>query len=143
MWTFANSILRDSRALLSAQLKELNLTPSEGTILLQLHLSDDALIQEHLAEQLEVSKPAISKALDSLEAKGFVQRQNDPTNGRINVVMLTAKAHAVAEDIKRIYTDLYTAASRDITEEEAQLLESLARRVSENLRAYKELNLGA
>ena len=61
MWSLANSILRDSRALLSWQLKELDLTPSEASIILHLHVHGAARIQDRLAEELDVSKPAISK----------------------------------------------------------------------------------
>lgn len=142
MWSIANSILRDSRALLSFQLKDLDLTPSEAGIILHLHIHGSARVQDRLAEDLEVSKPAISKALDALEAKGFVIRQHDPTNRRIRSVVLTPKAEAVAEEVKRIYAQLYSAAAQGLSEEEVQLLTKLAERVSENLRTYREHHLG-
>lgn len=143
MWTFANSILRDTRALVGTQLKEYDLTPSEGAILLHLHLNQDAWIQDRIAEELEVSKPAISKAIDSLEQKGYVKRQQDPSNRRINLVVLTPKALDVGDKVRSVYRSLYAAAARGISEEEVELLRCLAERVATNLRAYREMELGA
>ncbi len=142
MWSLANSILRDSRALLSWQLKELDLTPSEASIILHLHVHGAARIQDRLAEELDVSKPAISKAVDALEAKGFVERRHDPDNRRIRSIVLTPKAEAVADEVKRIYSDLYAAAAQGIDPDEVQSLIRLVERVAGNLRGYRELHLG-
>lgn len=143
MWSLANNILRDSRALLTFQLTELDLTPSEASIILHLHIHGTAPIQDHLAEELEVSKPAISKAIDALEAKGYVMRQQDPANRRIRSIVLTPKAETIAERVKAIYSQLYAAAAHGLSEEEVLVLTKLAQRVAENLRTYRKHHLDA
>ncbi len=90
LWSFASSIIRDGRTLIGARLKELELTGAEGGILLHLHLYGDAIMQDEIAMQLGISKPAVSKGLDSLEQKGFIVRNRDPVDRRINVVTLTS-----------------------------------------------------
>ncbi len=42
-----------------------------------------------LAEAMQVSKPAVSRAVDRLEAVGYVARQDDPSDRRSVLVKLT------------------------------------------------------
>ncbi len=48
-----------------------------------------------LAEQAQVTKPTASYLVDQLEARGWVQRVPDPTDGRARLVRLTARAEQV------------------------------------------------
>ncbi len=48
-----------------------------------------------LAEQAQVTKPTASYLVDQLEARGWVERVPDPTDGRARLVRLTARAEQV------------------------------------------------
>lgn len=137
IWSAAQSILRDSRALLAAQLKEVGLGPSEAFILLHLYEQGEAIMQDKIAEHLGVSKPAISKALDGLEHKGFIERKRNEADRRIKEAMLTEKAQDVISHIRDLYATLYLEAARGFSPEEVHTLERLVGRVADRVSRYR------
>lgn len=44
----------------------------------------------HLAQALDISKPAVTRSIDRLEADGFAKRRNDPNDKRSIFVEITA-----------------------------------------------------
>jgi DNA-binding MarR family transcriptional regulator len=88
--------------------------------------------QEQLIDQLDVSKPAISRALASLERKGFVARRRDPEDKRAYRVYLTEEALKIGPDVEHIYNEVFTLAMRDISQDELDYFMELFNRISEN-----------
>ena len=82
IWLHAHNMIRSARQIVNENLRPLNLSSAEGNILLHLLTQCQEMRQEALVEQLDISKPAVSRALDSLERKGFVTRQPDPDDRR-------------------------------------------------------------
>jgi MarR family transcriptional regulator for hemolysin len=117
VWLFANNIIRSSRQLVNEGLKPLGLSSAEGNILIHLLTQDRVMRQEELVEQLEVTKPAVSRALESLERKGYVKRQRDPSDQRANQVTLTDKARRIGADVERVYDKVFSIAAQVLTEE--------------------------
>ena len=52
-----------------------------------------------LADELDVTRPTVSDAIASLEAKGIVSRRNDPSDRRVAVVELTDTGTVVAAEV--------------------------------------------
>jgi MarR family transcriptional regulator, transcriptional regulator for hemolysin len=122
----------------------LNISSAEGNIVLHLLLQGQEMGQEQLVGQLEISKPAVSRALDSLEAKGFVTRQKDPADRRMHRVRLTGRALQVGPAVERAYNHLYALAVQGIPEADVDHFLTLFGRVSENFkRAQGEENMEA
>ncbi len=132
IWLHAHNMIRSARKTVNENLRPLNLSSAEGNILLHLLTQGEELRQEQLVEQLDISKPAVSRALDSLEAKGFVVRQQDVDDRRAHRVRLTEQAREIGPAVEQAYNQLYTLALQGITQEELANFVQIFRRMSEN-----------
>lgn len=132
IWLHANNMIRSARQMINENLRSLNLSSAEGNILVHLLTHGQELAQEQLVDQLDVSKPAISRAIASLEKKGFVARRRDPVDKRAYKVRLTEQALTIGPAIEQIYSDVFTLALQGISQEELDYFMKLFRRISEN-----------
>jgi MarR family transcriptional regulator, transcriptional regulator for hemolysin len=132
IWPLANNILRSARQMVNEELKPLNLSSSEGNILLHLLTQDQVLGQEELVEQLDVSKPAVSRALESLESKGYIVREVDPADKRARRVLLTAKAMEIGLRVEAVYSEIFSIATQGVPQNEIEDFIKLFARVSES-----------
>jgi DNA-binding MarR family transcriptional regulator len=132
VWLFANNILRSSRLIINEQLKPLELSSSEGNILLHLLTQDDPLPQEKIVAQLDISKPAVSRALKSLQRKGYIHREKDPNDKRASQVLLTERAREIGPQVEQVYNNVFAIASQGVSAEEIEAAVQLFARVSAN-----------
>jgi MarR family transcriptional regulator, transcriptional regulator for hemolysin len=132
VWLHAHHMLRSARQIINENLHPLNLSSAEGNILLHLLTQGREMGQEQLVEQLDVSKPAVSRVLDSLEAKGFVTRQPDPADKRAHRVRLTDKGLEIGPAVEQAYNHVYTLAMQGISADELEYFMRLFSRISEN-----------
>jgi MarR family transcriptional regulator, transcriptional regulator for hemolysin len=132
IWQHAHNMIRTGRQIINENLRPLNLSSAEGNILLHLWTQGQELGQEQLVEQLDVSKPAVSRALDSLEEKGYITRQRDLIDRRAHRVCMTNKARAIGPAIEQAYNQLYVLAMQGISQEELDEFVRLFGRMAEN-----------
>jgi DNA-binding MarR family transcriptional regulator len=137
IWLHAHNIIRSARMMINENLRPFNLSSAEGNILLHLLTQGHEMGQEQIVEQLDVSKPAISRALDSLEEKGFVTRQTDPGDRRMQRVRLTDRALETGPAVEEVYNQFYNLAIKGISQEELNETFKLFSRVSSNLARAK------
>jgi MarR family transcriptional regulator for hemolysin len=133
VWLHAHNMIRSARQIINQELGPLGLTSAEGNILLHLFTRGQEMGQEQLVEQLDVSKPAVSRTLHSLESKGYVTRRRDPDDRRAHRVRLTDKALEVGPTVEQVYNNVYTLAMQGISQEEFDSFVRLFARMSENL----------
>ena len=132
VWLHAHNMIRTGRQIINKNLGPLGLSSAEGNILLHLLTQGREMGQEQLVEQLDVSKPAISRTLNSLESKGYILRRPDPNDKRAQRLQLTGKALEIGPAVEQVYNHIYTLALRGITEEEMEYFLKLLDRISEN-----------
>ena len=132
IWLHAHRMIRSARQIINENLRPLNLSSAEGNILLHLLTQGQEMGQEQLVEELDISKPGISRALSTLEAKGFVMRQADPDDRRARRVRLTGAARAIGPQVEQIYSQVYALAMQGISQEELDRFIRLFGRMSEN-----------
>ncbi|MEW6524862.1 MAG: MarR family transcriptional regulator [Bacillota bacterium] len=132
LWVHAHNILRSARQILNEELESLGLSSAEGNILLQLLSQGDSVHQEDIGERLDISKPAVSRAVNSLEAKGYLARTPDARDRRATLVLLTGKAKATGPHIESIYQQLVALAAQGLSPEEIHGFTRVFERVSEN-----------
>ncbi len=132
VWVYANNIIRSARQMVNAELKPLGLSSAEGNVLLHLLNQGEVLRQEDIVEQLEISKPAVSKAVDHLELKGLVRRVKDDTDRRISRVLITQRAREISAELKNSYDKIFTLAAQGLSQEEIEEFITIFGRVSEN-----------
>ena len=143
IWLHAHRMIRSARQIINENLRPLGFSSAEGNILLHLLTQGQEIGQEQLAEELDVSKPAISRALNSLEAKGLVTRQQDQGDRRMHPVRLTEAAWAIGPAVEQAYNQLYGLAMRGISQEELDDFVKLFGRISENFsQAQAHINQG-
>ena len=132
IWLYTHHMLRSSRQIINDNLRPLNLTSAEGNILIHLLTLGEEMGQEQLVEQLDISKPAVSRALNSLQKKGYVTRERDPHDKRAHRVRLTDSAREVGPIVEQTYNQIYALAIQGITQEELNYFINLLSRMSEN-----------
>ncbi|MGI5823366.1 MAG: MarR family winged helix-turn-helix transcriptional regulator [Dethiobacteria bacterium] len=130
IWFYANNIIKSARRMVNEELRPLKLSSAEGNVLLHLLACDHILRQEDLVKELEISKPAVSRALFSLEKKGFVRREKDPFDKRVSRVFLTEKAAVIGPLVEQVYEKVFSLAAREVSAAELHSFIALFRRVS-------------
>lgn len=76
-----------------------DLTARQLAVLMTVRLQPAPHTVRGLAAALNVGKPAITRALDTLSRLGFVQRRRDPKDGRNVFVERTEKGDAFLEQL--------------------------------------------
>ena len=82
-----------------------DLSARQLAVLLTCYLEADAQTVRGLAAALDVSKPAITRALDRLTEFDLVRRRTDPTDRRSVLVQRTPKGTAFIRDLRGIMKD--------------------------------------
>ncbi len=81
-------------------------------VFLTCYLQDGAHTVRGLAAELEVSKPAITRALDRLGELDLARRKVDPMDRRSVLVQRTLKGAAFLRDLRAIMTEATAAAKK-------------------------------
>ncbi len=133
--------LRDSIGLLRRRLRQVkaergDLTLPESAALVRLDRGGPTT-SGALARQEQISPQSMGATLAGLEARGLVERQPDPHDGRRVVISVTDAGRQVLRDRRNAHTELlaraladgFTAAELDVLAAAAPLLERLAERL--------------
>ncbi len=76
-------------------------------VFLTCYLGEGPHTVRGLAHELNVSKPAITRALDRLTELDYVRRKVDPSDRRSVLVQRTVKGAAFLREIRHIMTDAF------------------------------------
>ncbi len=87
-----------------------DLSARQMAILLSVYLGPPPHTVRGLAATLNVSKPAVTRALDNLSKHGFVRRGPDPADKRSILVRRTVKGSVFLSE----FSDLVVASARPI-----------------------------
>ncbi len=79
-----------------------DLSMRQWAILLTVYLTPGPHTVRRLSADLNVPKPAISRALDALSIQGLIRRVRDPEDRRIVIVQKTADGAIFVDDFARI-----------------------------------------
>jgi DNA-binding MarR family transcriptional regulator len=132
VWGFSHNIIRVGRQLVNNGLRPLGLSSAEGNVLLHLLSEGDAVRQEDLVERLDVSKTAISRAVDTLEEKGYATREKDLSDKRASLIYLTPKASEIAGPLEEVYNSVFAVAAEGVDVADIAAFSHLFERVSAN-----------
>ena len=84
---------------------EADLTSRQFGVFLTVYLTAGPHTVRGLAAELNVSKPAITRALDRLGELSLARRKVDPMDRRSGLVQRTAKDSAFLRDLRNIMTE--------------------------------------
>lgn len=82
-----------------------------------------------LARELQISPPAVSRAISSLENRGYVKRTTDKNNRRSVTVTPTEKGLIAMEEDRRFFEKIAKKITCEIGEEKLNELETLLKQL--------------
>ena len=140
MYALASYLMRTANVGTFNAIAELDLSFTQLKALCALEMDGDERSVKALAESMGVSLPAMSRAVDGLYERGFVDRQEDPVDRRVRRVRLTAAGRTVPQALNEARLSALQELLSSLGEDEARALEQaleliLARR--EDIAAYR------
>ena len=141
LFAVVSGIYIKSKRIAEEQLKPLDVTWPQLGALLNL-AQEDNITQAKLAERLEADPNTTMVLCNSLERKGWVTRNKDPSDKRVNRISLTKEGKMVFQQAYPLVLEDYSIFTKSITMEEiGQILPILSRlytRVNERYREVKQ-----
>lgn len=92
--------------------------------------------QTELAERLEISPAAVAVSLKKLEKSGFISRQCQESDNRVNQVVITEKGWKAIDQSVQYFKELDQAFLEDFSLEELGQLETFLERMIKNGEDY-------
>lgn len=122
-------LLHDAARLLRRRFEarggEYGLSSAQWRLLVKL-VREGRAAQSRLAELLEIEPISVSLLLDRMEQGGWVERQPDPADRRIRIVVPTDKAIEAFQAVKAVAADVYDEAMEGLSPgERASLMHAL------------------
>lgn len=122
-----SDVARLMRTVFDRRVRRIGLTRAQWLVLTRLYRRPGAS-QSELAEMMEVEKASAGRMIDRLEAKGWVTRQAQAGDRRVNRIYLTREAERVHKRMWRIAEATVEDALSGLSRREAaQLMKMLAR----------------
>lgn len=88
--------------------------------------------QTEIAEKMEVSPAAVAVSLKKLEKSGYVSRQCNENDNRVNHIAVTEKGWETIKASRKDFNEIENAFFIDFSETELEQLEEYFRRVIQN-----------
>lgn len=99
-------LTRRWRQLLDIEFQSAGLTDATWRPLLHLHILGDGVRQKDLAASMGIEGPSLVRLLDTLVAKGLLQRSEDSSDRRAKQLCLTPEGRVLVARIREIVTPL-------------------------------------
>jgi DNA-binding MarR family transcriptional regulator len=145
MYALASYLMRTANVGTFNTIAELDLSFTQLKALCALEREGEERSVKALAESLGLSLPAMSRAVDGLFERGFVQRDEDPSDRRMKRVRLTAAGRTVPLALNEARLSALSELMGSLNDDEAAALEHaleliLERR--EDIAAYRPADEG-
>lgn len=123
---------KNYRTLLDEISTDFSLTSAELSLLLYM-MNEEENKACQIAEGLGMSKASVSKAVDSLMQRGFLEGKADESDHRIIRLSIAEKACPILKKASSRHDELVEQVFHGITDEEKEMLASLTKKLSDNL----------
>lgn len=110
----------------------LNLTP-EQWVVMDLLKTRNGLSQSALAEQTYKDAPSISRIIDTLSKKKYVQRKIAAGDRRKFEIFLTSEGHKTVDHLRPIVNELRSKSWKNLSEEDYEQFLRIINQVFENM----------
>lgn len=114
----------------SRRLEGKGATVAEWVLLRELY-DVDAVAPSRLAEQMGMTRGAISKLADRLFDKGLVARADRPDDGRAHTLSLTEQGRSLVPELARLADENDASCFEDLTPGERATIESTLKKIVE------------
>ena len=109
--------------------------------LLLLSRQGASVRQGVLADELGIEGPSLVRLIDLLEAEGFVERREDPTDRRAKTLHLTATGAAKVEEINHILRRVRAGLLKDIGSEELAVTFATLQRIEQRASRLRDAKM--
>lgn len=114
----------------------IDMTAEQWGVILVLRNSEP-LTQSQISELLYLEKSSVSRSIDGLEKRGWIERQRSPTDNRSKIVILTEKSLGVVEQCEGIAANVLQEAQQGIDDAE---LHTSKQSLSKVITSLRQLN---
>ena len=130
---------RMHRRLFENKMNGIGIHRSQHRVLMYLfrHLPN-APSQKELAEHFDISPAAIAVTLKKLETAGYITRTALESDNRVNTVVPTEKAYAIAEKTREYSEELENVVFADFSDAELDAFEKSLEKIQQAMRRYEE-----
>lgn len=123
----------ERRQTLRPKFEKLGLTPGQPGVLKAL-LKKTEITQKELAQMCHVDQTTLSRNLDKLVQRGYVERKTDEERRRCFLISLTPTGSEKAKEVLIVFQELEKRLTNGFSEEEQKMLYSYLERMLCNLR---------
>lgn len=127
---------RQSQLLIGSRMAQYGITAAEEPFFMAIQRHEGAT-QEELTSLVGVDKAATTRAICSLERKGYLTRQQDQKDRRQNRIYATKKALGIGDAVHGDLLRLNGEILNGIPEEEQEILYRTLLKMQENLKNIK------
>ncbi|MGI2882487.1 MarR family winged helix-turn-helix transcriptional regulator [Vibrio furnissii] len=99
--------------------------------------NNEPMTQSQISELLYLEKSSVSRSIDGLEKRGWIERQRSPSDSRSKFASLTQQSLAVVERCSEIAATVLADAQQGIEEAE---LEHTKQHLAQVVRQLRQLN---
>lgn len=114
-------------------IQECGLRPVELDILVFLHREKNVDTAKGIIQKKHLSKAHISKSVDNLHSKGYIQLNEDENDHRILHISLTARSEEIVGKVINVYTECRDIMQRGISAEELEIVKNVIRKMNQNI----------
>lgn len=135
------AIYRNMQIFLGNKLSGLDIKNGQYDFFLVISLNE-GISQKQLSKHLHIGKSTTAKAVKNLVSKGYVTKQKDKKDGRVDHLFLTDRGRKEAPFVEAIFEENQRVAARGLTEAERGQLLFLMNKVLNNFVANNESYAG-
>ncbi len=131
---YVSAIYRHLQIIISDELAEFRIGSGQFIFLLEI-AEAQGITQKALSKKLLIDKTTTAKAMNKLEAEGYVKRIPSPEDQRCNQLYLTEDGKAVVPKVKERLYKLMQIGRKGFSDEEYELFLILSKRMLHNIHA--------
>ncbi|ABQ13381.1 MarR family winged helix-turn-helix transcriptional regulator [Dichelobacter nodosus] len=114
------------------RVRSFGITRTQWTLLTYLSRYEGAS-QTKLAEYMDLAPMTLTRQIDKLEHDGLLDRRQDPTDRRTNLIYLTEKSQPLMKHMHEVAVEAREAALKNFTPEEREQLRSYLLKMRDNM----------
>ena len=114
-----------------------DIQPAHAAALQPLWQKPDGVRPTELAQIARITKQSMGALVDSLEAAGYVERLDDPDDGRAWRVRLTARGRAYGRDVRKFSREVESRIAKQLGTEKLEELRASLQLLAETFNTAK------
>lgn len=114
-------------------IQECDLRPVELDILAFLYREKNIDTAKEIIQKKHLSKAHISKSIDNLRSKGFIQVNEDENDHRVFHISLTEKSKEVIRKVINVYAECKDIMQKNISPDELEIVKKVISKMNQNI----------